>query len=66
MTNVDRQKSIERSIIKQFGKFICDRKLFCYYCHKEKENACAKAYNRMNYYPKQKSGCTRERYSWTD
>ena len=49
MTNKQRQKSIENSMIKKYGKISCGTKLFCGFCKKEKENCCAKAYNRFIY-----------------
>lgn len=49
MTNKQRQKSIENMMFKKFGKIKCGTQLFCGFCKKEKEDCCAKAYNRFIY-----------------
>lgn len=65
MTNQERQKSIENGIKKQFGEFVCQKRIFCCYCKKEENNPCAKAYNRMNYECNKRT-TERDRYSWGD
>lgn len=64
MNNQERQKSIEKSIKKEFGNFICYKRIFCCYCKKEEETPCAKAYNRMK--RQTTSTIEREKYSWGD
>ena len=66
MTNSDRQRSIEKSIKKEFGEFKCGKRFFCDYCRKEGENSCAKAYNRALYSKSLGTTTERERYSWGD
>lgn len=65
MTNEERQKSIENGLKKEFGEFVCGKRIFCCFCKKEEENCCAKAYNRMNNQCKYKPS-ERDRYSWGD
>ena len=64
MTNEDRQKSIEKSLLKEFGQLKCGERIFCDFCKHEKENACAKAYNRMTYKEQFKTTTERDKYSW--
>lgn len=66
MTNEERQKSIENGLKKEFGKFVCEKRVFCCFCKKEKENPCAKAYNRMNSQCRYRPTTERDRYSWGD
>jgi len=65
VNNNKKQESIEKSIKKEFGSFICYKRIFCFYCKKEENNPCAKAYNRMNYETSKQSN-VRDRYSWGD
>ena len=66
MTNLERQKSIEKSLKKEFGEFKCGKRIFCDYCKKENENPCAKAYNRALYNKTLGTTTERDRYSWGD
>lgn len=45
MKNIDRQKSLEKSRIKNNKG--CGQEIYCKYCEFEDCDACAKAYNRM-------------------
>lgn len=59
MTNIERQKSLEKS---NKG---CGTEFYCKFCQHEKETPCARAYNRM-IYNFRKQGNEREKYSWGD